>query len=215
MKTSGKSFDAHQQGIVMTKMSRGKPTPGTLFDWALIVVFFLLGLANLNAHEMWRDELQVWNIASGSEHLGHLFDRIRYEGHPSLWYTCIYFLTKATSNPVAMQVLHLTIAMAFVAVFIAYAPFPRWQKALFVFGYFPLFEYSAISRMYGMGILFLFIFLTIRNNQKNAWLFPPFVLALLANTSVYGTILAIAFSIVFFFKRNSKKKSGFLVLEKP
>jgi hypothetical protein len=120
--------------------------------------FFLLGLFGILNHSMWRDELNVWLIARDSSSLLELFHNIKYEGHPALWYLCLYFLNQFTSNPVAMQFLHLLIATSSIFIFIKYSPFTPLQKLLFSFGYLPFYEYLVISRNYAIGLLLVLLF---------------------------------------------------------
>ena len=50
-----------------------------------------------------------------------------------------------------IQLLHLAISTAWIAVFLRRSPFSLAFKALFVFGYFPIFEYTVKARGYGLG----------------------------------------------------------------
>lgn len=166
-----------------------------VFSVSITLLFFFIGLAGVRHHEMWLDELQAWLIARNSFSVGELFFNLRQENHPALWNLILYSVTRFTSNLFAMQLLHLFVATATVFVFVRYSPFNRLQKILFPFGYFALFEYGVISRSYALGVLLVFLFclLFVKNKEKS--LVPAILLALLANTSLYGFILAIAMFI--------------------
>jgi hypothetical protein len=150
---------------------------------------------------MWRDELQPWTIAASSNSLSELFFNIRYEGHPPLWYLMLYALSRVTQNFAAMQALHLAIAAAVAYVFLRFAPFTRLQRLLFVFGYFPLYEYAAISRCYAIGILLLFC-LCVVMQKGGGWKYIAcgVILFLLSFTTIYGFIITIAFFTGFVLK---------------
>jgi hypothetical protein len=135
------------------------PATGSL--WLLTAAFFLLGLLVLLRHEMWQDEWQAWLLARESSSLADLFQNIRYEGHPCLWYLALFVISRFTTDPLGMQLLHLMIATGTVYIFLKYSPFTRLQKILFIFGYFPFYEYCAISRNYGLGVLSLFSFCAV------------------------------------------------------
>ena len=92
-------------------------------------LFLLLGLILLWRHEMWQDEWQAWLIARESPSLPALFRNLRYEGHPGLWYCGLFLVSRITSSPLGMQVLHLIIATCSVYVFLKYSPFTRTHKA--------------------------------------------------------------------------------------
>src|SRR5919202_3894562 len=77
------------------------------FNQSLVLIFFCLGLIGILTHAMWRDELNPWLVARDSNSFVELFQNIKYEGHPGLWYLCLYGLNQFTHNPVIMQVFHL------------------------------------------------------------------------------------------------------------
>lgn len=157
---------------------------------AVFVVLCAVGIVN---HEMWRDELQAWMLARDSASIGELWQNIKDEGHPALWHLCLYWLTQWTRNPLAMQLFHLIIATAVVCLFVGFAPFSRLHKALFAFGYFPLYEYALLSRNYAIGVFFMFCFCLLFSQRRRNYLLIAVVLALLANTNLYA--LLISFSL--------------------
>jgi hypothetical protein len=140
---------------------------------------------------MWRDELQAWLIGRDSSSIANLFHNVRYEHHPGLWYLCLYFITRFTHNPVAMQLFHVALATTVIFLFAKVSPFTKLQKVLFSFGYFPFYEYAIISRNYVMGVLLIFAFCALFLRSCKNYLALSAVLALLANTSVYGLIIAV------------------------
>ncbi|WP_287128258.1 hypothetical protein [Candidatus Cyanaurora vandensis] len=158
------------------------------------LVFFALAGFGIGHHEMWLDELQAWQIARTSNSLGELFANLRYEGHPGLWHLGLFLLSRFSPEPWLMQVYHLFLATAGVYIFVRYAPFTSLQRVLFVFGYFTFYEYSLISRGYGLGMLLIFIFCALYQAHKPyRWL--VLVLVLLANTSVYGLLIALTLGL--------------------
>jgi hypothetical protein len=157
----------------------------------LVFLFFSLGFIGIIRHEMWRDELQSWLIAKNSTSIIDLFNNLRYEGHPALWHSCLYLITRFTHNPLAMQIFHLLLATSVIYIFIEFSPFTRFQKILFTFGYFPFYEYSIISRSYSLGILLIFMFCALYPTRNRSYLPLSVVLVLLANTHAYGFIMAL------------------------
>lgn len=164
------------------------------FAAAVTLAFVVLGGIGLARHEMWRDELQAWLIPAGSASLGELIHNLRYEGHPALWHILLWIVTRVTTRPEAMQVLHLAISAAAVFLFARYAPFSRPVRALFAFGYFPLYEYTVISRNYGLGMLFLFAACVLFPTRHRSYLPLAGVLALLASSNPYAWLVALAFA---------------------
>lgn len=175
--------------INIPKISGNNNSALTLF---VVSIFLTLSLVGIIHHEMWRDELQAWMIARDSSSLIELFTNLRYEGHPGLWHLCLYFITRFTRNPQAMQFFHLLIATIVIYIFIQLSPFTRWQKLLFAFGYFPFYEYSIISRNYSLGILLLFTFCNLFPIRQQSYLPLAIIIALMMNTNVYMLMIAVS-----------------------
>src|SRR5439155_7505540 len=120
---------------------------------ALVAAFVVVVAPTIFRHEMWHDELNSWDVARDAHSLPGLFANMHYEAHPALWYLCLYVLTRFTSDPRAMQALHLAIASTTVAVVAWASPFKPLERWLLAFGYFFVFEFAVISRGYALGIL--------------------------------------------------------------
>jgi hypothetical protein len=168
----------------------------TTFAVAVTCVFAVVCGVVMYHHEMWRDEMQSWLIARDSADVGALIRNIRYERHPSLWFLLLYCLTGVTQRAEAMQALHLAVASGCAFLFAKFAPFPRWAKALFVFGYFPLYEYGVIARNYSLGVFFLFAAAAaFPRRHEHPWRLGA-ALVLAAHTSMHALLVAGAITAV-------------------
>ncbi len=145
---------------------------------------------------MWFDELQAWNIARASHSLGDLLSHLRYEGHPALWYLPLYGITRFTGDPRAMQVLAWVLVVGVDALILFRSPFPVIARVALVAGYFFAFEYSVMARSYGLGVLLLVVALVGLGRSRPKWAMTTVALALLAWTSLAGTVLVSAFALV-------------------
>lgn len=137
---------------------RVAPSPRSFdaaFPWIVTAVFAALASWGAAHHEMWRDEMQAWLLARDSATPFELLRNMRYDGHPALWHLLLMPLTRITRAPIAMTVAHLAIATTTVFLVARHAPFTRLQRALFAFGYFPLYELAVIRRCYALGLLFV------------------------------------------------------------
>jgi hypothetical protein len=186
----------------------------TSFAFGITLAFLAVGCVAAAHHELWRDEIQAWLIARDSASLPELFRHIRYDGHPGLWYVCLWFITRMTHSFSAMQAFHLAIASVTVYLFARHSPFNRIQKALFAFGYFPAFEYSVLCRNYAPGVLLLILFCRLFPQRDKKFLWISIVLFLMANTIVHMLIISMVIAAVlafdFFIRRKTpaEKKGG-------
>ena len=103
-------------------------------------LFTLFGLIVISQHAFWRDEVNPWLIARDSSTWAELWENIRYEGHPLIWYLCLVVLNYFTHSLFSMQLLHIAIGISAVAIFWFYSPFKPLEKLLFTFGYFPFYD---------------------------------------------------------------------------
>ena len=158
----------------------------------LTCLFLIIGAFTASHHEMWRDEIQAWLLARDSTSVFNLFANLKYEGHPGLWHLCLIPLSRITHSPVIMQMFHLLITGATVYLFVQHAPFNWFQKLLFCFGYFVLYEYAIIARNYALGMLLITVFCVLFRERYKRFISVGCVLFLLAHTSVHALIVTIA-----------------------
>ena len=162
----------------------------------LTFLFLAVGAFTASHHEMWRDEIQAWLLARDSTSVFNLFANLKYEGHPGLWHLCLMPLSRITDSPVIMQMFHLLITGVTVYLFVRYSPFNWFQKLLFCFGYFVLYEYAIIARNYALGLLLITVFCVLFRERYKRFIWVGCVLFLLAHTSVHALIVAIAIGVV-------------------
>jgi hypothetical protein len=161
--------------------------------WTLL--FFILGMVMISRHEMWRDEMQHWKIVTDSSSPADIVRNLKYEGHPFLWHLFLFPFSRLSSSPFMLQIVHLLLATLAAFIFLKYSPFSGLQKSLFVFGYFPFYEYSVIARNYVLGFLLLFLFCSLFPRRQRNFIWLALLLALSANTNVYALILVISISL--------------------
>jgi len=158
----------------------------------LTFIFFVFSLYFSLNHEMWRDEMQAWLIARDSHSVFDLIENAKYEGHPILWYLLLMISNRVFSSPISMQILHLILATATVFIFLKYSPFSSAQKVLFIFGYYPFYEYSVISRNYGIGLFLIFVYCALLKNRLKYIAPIGLTLFFLAQTNIFGLIISLA-----------------------
>jgi hypothetical protein len=164
----------------------------------LLLSFALLGIVGMFRHELWRDETQAWLLARDSASVLDLFRNTHYEGHPLLWHYCLYALSRLSHSLLMMQGFNLLIAIGSAALLVKKSPFSLVQKGLMIFGYFSLYEYTLISRSYGLGIFLALLFCALYCRRRPAYWVLVLVLGLLANTSLLGLIMSASLAIALF-----------------
>ena len=174
--------------------------------WSAFIIYIVISGFTIFHHELWADELHAWNIAKGSHRFLDLLNNTRYEGHPPIWYAILWAISKFTHNLDAVQAVHLSLAVLTVFLLLFYSPFPIVTKMLIPFGYYFLFEYTIISRNYGIAVLLAFcICLIIRKNFRYKLVLYYCLLFLLCNTHLLGILLAASLHLYFLLFMNEMK----------
>lgn len=176
------------------------------FPIFITLIFLGFSLWLVPSHELWRDELQAWLLARDSSSLIELFKNLKYEGHPGLWHSMLFPLTRLDLSPVAMQYLHVLIASCTIFVLAKWSPFSTTQKILLTFSYFLFYEYSLIARNYGIGVLLIFIFCALFPRRRDFPLSIAISLFLLSHTSVHGLIISFCLFAALCFEELSSKQ---------
>lgn len=165
----------------------------TRWHWALFVFLQCFSLYQILHHAMWRDELQIWSLVRESGSLPELIHNMRYDGFPPLWYICLWFISLVTTAPVAMQLFHFLCSFAAQLLVMTRAPFSGAMKLAVVAGYYISFEYCLMSRAYVLGVLLIFFACAYRSWLETRPLLRALIWGALANSSIYGAILSLAF----------------------
>ncbi len=178
--------------------------------WATFGLYVLIAGYTMAHHELWGDEIHSWNIAKGSGSFADLISNIRYEGHPPVWYSILWAISKFTHDLVYVQIAHLAMAAAIVFIILFFSPFPFVTRLLLPFGYYFLFEYAVISRNYAAGVLLAFcICLVIKKTFRCKFLLYYLLLFLMSNTHLLAILLAASLHLYFLFlnAEQGKKQS--------
>jgi hypothetical protein len=168
--------------------------PDRAFAAVVVCAYLVVAVFAIAHHEMWRDEVHCWLVARDSRTPWDIVKARAYDGQPPLWYLVLWVLEKATHDVRVMQAVHVAIAAAVVWVFASRAPFGRAARALFPFGYFLAYEYVALSRCYGLALLFALL-VSDRHPRRFDRPWPTaLLLAALALTTTVGTVVVVAYA---------------------
>ena len=160
----------------------------------ILLVYFIVSLVGICHHELWLDESQHFLLARDSHSISEFAYICRNEGHPYFWVTLLYIITRFTNNPFYMQLLHVLISCLAVWM-LCKSNLSFIEKLLIIFGLYFLYEYTIISRNYGLSALMLFLFVYHYLKNKDRIILLSLLLLLFANTHLFS--LVISFAIVF------------------
>jgi hypothetical protein len=154
------------------------------------VTFTAALFAVVRYHEPWFDEAQAWLIARDSSLFEMLFKRMSYEGSPGLWHLMLWLLIRVGLPFRAISYLTVALASISAAVILRYAPFPPLIRVLFIFGYFPAYQYSILARSYVLNLLLIPLIAHVFPSRRSKPLSYCLVLAALANANAQGFLFA-------------------------
>lgn len=174
---------------------------------AIFLAYMLISGYAMAHHEPWGDEVHSWNIAKGSGSYPQLIENRRFEGHPPVWYTILWSVSRFTHNISYVQAVQWVIACLVAGLVIFYSPFPTLTKALVCFGYYFLFEYAILSRNYGIALLLVCcICIVLGKKLRYKALLYYILLFLLSNVHLLAMLLAASLHLYFLLSYTSKKK---------
>jgi hypothetical protein len=161
-------------------------------DLLLALPFLVLLYIQLAHHVLWRDELNALGIVWASPTIPSLFWHIHHEGHPWLWYVILWIPSRFTQSVLVLKVVQGIVGMAIILFVALRSPFRRWEKALLLAGYFFVFEYTVLSRMYGVMLLAFVVYLYWRTAHPDSPIVSALLLGVMASVDTIGIILSIA-----------------------
>ena len=162
----------------------------SLTDLPIAVVFLCLLYMQLWHHVLWRDELNALGIVWASPTASSLFWHIHHEGHPWLWYVILWIPSRFTRSVLVLKVVQGLVSTAVILFVALRSPFRRWEKVLVLSGYFFVFEYTVLSRMYGVLLLLFVLYLARRTRHPDAPIMSAVLLGLMASADTIGIILS-------------------------
>ena len=152
--------------------------------------FYLLFLAQLANHQIWRDEINAWAISFISPNLTALFHRVHYEAHPALWYLVLFTASRVSHSLWMLKLVEAIIGTGIYALLAWASPFRRIELLLILCSYYFVFEYTVMCRMYSLELLFAMAYVWFRTRRPDWVIRNTFWLGLIANVDITGAILA-------------------------
>ena len=141
-------------------------------------------------HAMWRDELQLWLVASKSENLIDLISNKEYEVRPYLWFLICWIMSRFSRNPEILKIFNFGVCIALATILLFRCKNSLILRIVFLFGFLMLFGYSAISEEYLFGtLIFIFAVSQIQNDSRRFGIL--ITASLLANVNLLFAIVSV------------------------
>ena len=163
-----------------------------LIQIAMLLAWIFISFYTIFHHVMWRDEVRNFMISiNGSDTI-----RMIVNSHPVV----IYLIQKVgyffTGSYYVVPVLAFVISLLAMVIFIFFSPFGLLFKALFVFGYPALYEYTVMARGYGISMLLMFVLALVFSSEKYRYRLTGPTLFVLANTNAHSALIAAIFAVM-------------------
>ena len=166
--------------------------------WIAFSIYAIVtGVLSLR-HTMWRDELQLWLVASKSSTFSELLRNISNENRPMGYFMFCWIVSRFTSNPEWLKLTNwlISISMSYIVLF--ELKIKNTVKFLFLCGVIPLIGYSHIAQDYMLGtMLFIFLIKYFIDGRKNPIFF--FAAFIIANIHILFLFASAGFVVIYFF----------------
>lgn len=173
--------------------------PGRWPEIVAFILFLLLTTFVAVFHEPWFDEAQAWLIARSASLWDLLFVIPKYEGHPPLWHLILLPLARSgIPFEVGIKSVALLISALSVGMILFRSPFPRIVRLILPFTFFYFYQYTVISRPYGLLGLGLLLAASQYRNRNTYPIRFVLSLALVCATSAYGIVLSAGIALAWF-----------------
>ena len=142
----------------------------TLLRWFTFLAWVLGVTLVAFHHEPWRDEAQVWLIASESTPVSLLTHYLCYEGSPGLWHLLLMPLARLGAPYWTVRALSVALVASGVWLLLFKTKLPLALAVLFPFGFWFFYHYAVVARSYCLLLpLGLLVALAYPKRNKRRW----------------------------------------------
>jgi hypothetical protein len=154
-------------------------------------ILFVAGVSFVTAfHEPWFDEGQAWQTARHAPIYSLIFEQGVWQGHPPLWWFILLpFARLGFPFEITVKALTILFSSAGVGLLLFKSPIIRPLKLVLPFTYFFFYQYTVISRPYGL-LIFAFMLAACFYKTRNE---KPIRYALALTLVAYSHFLAFLF----------------------
>jgi hypothetical protein len=179
-------------------------------ELAILALYIAMVSFAVAHYQQSEDEARAWMLCRSFPLRDLIFHILRYEGHPGLYYLFLWVISKAGFSFTAINWFFAATASAAIYLLLRFSPFPFYLRALIPFGFVLGYQYAVVARSYVLFPLlgFAAIYLYRRVPARPALM--ALVLALLANVSLHGTMVAIGFGAAYSVQLLHQRREGSL-----
>ena len=161
-----------------------------------LAVFVMVAFVQAFAHTPWRDEAQAWLLARDLSPWG-LFLEARHDGHPIVWHLCLKALQTIGIPWPGMEALNAAFICGAAWLLFYRSGLPLLARLAFPFCPSCLLGICYYARNYAIAAFLIFLAAALYRNVARRPLLFATLLALTANTSIYGTAVFFGAAVQF------------------
>lgn len=158
-------------------------------------------------HEIWTDEVQVWQVVKNLSVFG-LIKHLINEGHPSFFYLIIMPFAKLNFSIFSMQIICWLSTVLGVFLLLQFSPFKWWCKLAIILSSGFLYFFPVIARSY--SILPLLVFLTAILYEKRKERPIPYGISVFLISQVHAIMFAFCSLLALLFGIEIKQENKVL-----
>lgn len=148
-------------------------------------------------HEPWSDEAQAWLLARDNSVSGLIFNELKYDGHPILWFLILKVAQHfhwAFDNITYLALFFCSIG---VYILLFKTKIPMFFKATIPFCYYIFYQYSVIARNHSLVFpILMFLAIIYPQKEKKIWQYS-ILLILLTSVSLHGYVISFVLFVDF------------------
>lgn len=187
------------------KQSRNKEKIYAISDIIAFALYVVIHLFLVLHHEAWRDEAQAWLIAKNLS-LQEIFMICRVEGHPILWFLFLFPFAKLGFSFYYVSYISLFIMSICVYVLLKKSPLPKIVNYIVLLSTTFFYYNAVIFRIYCISILIVLLICAFYKDRLEKPFIYSLLIALLFQTQIKYSGLAIGLCIEFIYMIIARKK---------
>ncbi len=161
----------------------------SLAECLVLLIFTAIAAVAVWFHEPWADEAQAWLIARNLGIRG-ILHQMGYEGSPPLWHLLLCGLIRLHLPYAALGAVSLILVAAGMYIWLRWSPLPAPVRLLVPFAFYYQYQYAVVARSYALSTFLAFAAVALWKARPVRVIPLGVVLALLAQTNLYGFMIA-------------------------